>query len=103
MELSRDEVVQIAKEAAHQVIESLNRYPVQYEVPRDIEEGLRQSMIEESTAANWYRRRGMDTRLKGDTVTADLYEHIAREENQHYQQFKERLDVLIPVLSHVEG
>jgi rubrerythrin len=103
MELSREEVIEIAQEAAQKVLESLNRYPVQYEVPRDIEEGLRQSMIEESTAANWYRRRGMDARLKGDTVTADLYEHIAKEEDTHYQEFKERLDILVPVLSHMEG
>jgi rubrerythrin len=95
MELSREEVIEIAQEVAQKVLENLNHYPLQYEVPRDIEEGLRQSMIEESTAANWYRRRGMDARLKGDTVTADLYEHIAREEDHHYQEFKERVNTLI--------
>jgi rubrerythrin len=97
MELSRDEVVQIAQEAAQKVLEEMHRYPVQYEVPADIEDGLRQSMIEESTAANWYRRRGMDARLKGDTTTADLYEHIAQEEDQHHQEFKVRADAVIPV------
>jgi rubrerythrin len=51
-------------------------------------------MIEEKTAADWYRRRGMDARLKGDTETADLYEHVAKEEDEHYREFKERVDIL---------
>jgi rubrerythrin len=98
MGLSREEVVAIAQETAQKVLEGMHRYAVNYKPPETIEEGLSDSMIEERTAADWYRRRGMDARLKGDTVTADLYEHIAKEEEQHYQEFQERVDALVPAM-----
>ena len=94
MALSREEVEKIAQASAQRVLEGLNRYAVKYREPKTIEEGLQDSMVEESTAANWYRRRGMDARLKGDEATADLYEHVANEEGHHYQEFKERVSIL---------
>jgi rubrerythrin len=95
MELSREEVVKIARETAQKVLEGIHRYAVNYKPPENIQEGLSDSMVEERTAADWYRRRGMDARLKGDEVIANLYEHVAREEDQHYQEFQERKDTLI--------
>jgi len=95
MELSREEVIAIAQETAQRVLEGIHRYAVDYKEPQTIKEGLRDSMIEESTAADWYRRRGMDARLKDDKETADLYEHVAREEDDHHREFKERVDALI--------
>lgn len=94
MELSREEVSEIAQACAQKVLEELHRYTVHYKEPQSIEEGLRDSMVEERTAADWYRRRGMDARLKDDTETADLYEHVAKEEDKHYLEFKERTDML---------
>jgi len=94
MGLPREEVEEIAQASAQKVLEDLHRYAVNYREPQTIGEGLRESMVEESTAADWYRRRGMDARLKGDTKTADLYEHVAREENDHHREFKERVDML---------
>jgi hypothetical protein len=94
MGLSREEVEKIGQETAQRVLEALHRYTITYEEPRSIEQGIRDSMVEESTAANWYRRRAIDARPKHDTVTADLYEHIAKEEDQHYQEFQQRLKAL---------
>jgi len=95
MGLSREEITEISQACAQKVLEGLHRYTVHYKEPQTIKEGLRDSMIEESTAADWYRRRGMDARLKGDKETADLYEHVAREEDDHHREFKERVDALI--------
>jgi len=95
MELSREEIDEIAQASAQRVLEGIHRYAVDYKEPQTIGEGLRESMVEEKTAADWYRRRGMDARLKSDTKTADLYEHVAKEEDHHHQEFKERVDVLM--------
>lgn len=94
MGLSGDEIVEIAQKCAQQVLEGLYRYSVHYKEPERVEDGLHDSIVEESTAANWYRRRGMAARLKGDIKTADLYEHVAKEEDQHYQEFQERLTAI---------
>ncbi len=48
---------------------------------------LKQSMTEEQSAASAYRERAR----RADKKTALLYEHIAGEENTHYNEFKERL------------
>jgi rubrerythrin len=94
MGLARDEIIEIARECAQQVLEDLHRYTVHYKEPENIADGLRESMVEESTAADWYRRRGMDARLKGDPLTAELYEHVAKEEDHHHQEFQERLTAM---------
>jgi rubrerythrin len=95
MGLSREEVVAIAQETAQKVLEGIHRYAVNYKPPETIEEGLSDSMIEERTAADWYRRRGMDARLKGDITIADLYEQIAVDEDEHYGLFNNRLNTII--------
>jgi rubrerythrin len=94
MGLSREEVESIAQATAQRVVESLHRYAMSYQIPITIVGGLRDSMVEESTAANWYRRRAVDAKAQGDTATAELYEHIAKEEDQHYQEFQERAKAL---------
>jgi rubrerythrin len=95
MALSREEVESIAQATAQRVLENLHRYAIGYDVPITIVGGLRESMVEESTAANWYRRRAVDARLKEDIPTAALYEHIASEEDQHYREFHQRANALI--------
>jgi rubrerythrin len=94
MALSKEETEEIAQACTQKVLEGLHRYAVNYKEPQNIIEGLRESMVEEKTAADWYRRRGMDARLKGDTETADLYEHVAREEDEHYREFQDRVAAL---------
>lgn len=94
MGLSREEVEEIARATAQKVLEDLHRYTMSYQLPITIVGGLGDSMVEESTAANWYRRRAVDAKAQGDILTADIYEHIAKEEDQHYQEFKERLNGL---------
>jgi rubrerythrin len=96
MGLSRGEIEDIARECAQKILENLHRYAVEYKEPQSIGEGLRDSMVEEKTAFDWYHRRGTDALLKGDKETADLYGHIAREEDEHYQEFQERLSNLKP-------
>jgi hypothetical protein len=66
-----------------------------YKPPETINEGLQSSIEEENIAADWYRRRGMHAQLRDDEVTADLYEHIAREEDRHHQEFKNRAEVVM--------
>jgi rubrerythrin len=94
MALSEGEIREIAQICAHKVLEELHRYTVDYKEPKDIRQGLLDSMVEEKTAADWYRKRGMDARMKGDETTANLYEHVASEEGHHYQEFKERADTI---------
>jgi rubrerythrin len=95
MGLSREDVEAIGQATAIKVLEQLHRYSQKYEDPITIVGGLQDSMIEESTAAAWYRKRAADARKKNDPKNAELYEHIAQEEDQHHQEFKERVNALI--------
>ena len=63
-----------------------------YRPPKSIKEGLSQSREEEKIASDWYRRRSKQAKSLGDTETADLYEHIAQEEDVHYDEFNNRLN-----------
>jgi rubrerythrin len=90
--LPEDEVVRIAQTSADELISKLARYALTYKEPVSVPEGLRESMGEELTAANWYRRRAQHARAHGDNKTADLYEHIARDEDGHYISLTQRFD-----------
>ena len=52
---------------------------------------LLHSATEENMAARVYRLRAQYARKHGDTATADLYEHIAKEEDGHEEEFRSRL------------
>jgi len=97
MGLSREDVEAIGQATAQKVLEQLHRYTVKYEAPITIVGGLEDSMTEESTAAAWYRKRATDARQKKDSTTAEIYEHIAQEEDQHHKEFKERRDIIMGV------
>jgi len=90
MALSKDEIAQIAKEVARQVISDTQVY----RDPVSVSDGIRQTMGEELTASMWYQLRAKNASEHGDHKTADLYNHIAREENQHYEQLNKRLLIL---------
>jgi len=92
MALAREEIDRIAQASANELINNLHRYALTYQDPKTIPQGLNQSMGEELTAANWYRQRAKHARSKGDNKTAELYEEIAREEDEHYVSFNQRLD-----------
>ena len=94
MGLSREEIAEIAKTTAQEVVNNLHRYAVTYEEPKTVEEGLVQSRGEELTAADWYDRRANHALLEGDDVSYELYQHIANEERQHYDEFGHRLHSL---------
>jgi len=68
---------------------------IEYKPPETISQGLKESMLEERSAADFYRRRGMHARLRGNEGTADLYEDIAREEDHHFDEFKEREHIIM--------
>ena len=92
MPLSREEVEQIAKSSAQTVLEGLHRYTVAYKEPDSIEQGLQDSMIEERTAADWYRKRAEHAAIAPiDSKTFNLYRHIAEEEDRHYDELNARL------------
>ncbi len=55
-----------------------------------IDHDLYHSMGEEHLAASIYRQRAKYARAMGDMATADLYEHIAKEEDVHEKEFGER-------------
>jgi rubrerythrin len=61
-----------------------------YHEPKSVPEALESSMSEETTAADWYRRRAEYSEAKGDKKSALLWREIAGEEDGHYQQFEER-------------
>ncbi len=94
MALTREEIEQIAKQSAQTVLEGLHRYAVDYKEPETIEQGLQDSMIEERTAADWYRKRAEHAALWVDADTEALYHHIANEEIDHYEELNARLQEL---------
>jgi len=93
MVLSREEIEQISKAVAQNVMENLHRYTKEYSTPSSIEQGLSDSMIEERTAVDWYKKRATHARELGDELTGGLYNHIAEEEEQHYREFKNQLKI----------
>lgn len=92
MALSLDEIDRIAQASANELINNLHRYALTYQDPKTIPQGLNQSMGEELTASNWYRQRAHHALSKGDKKTAELYEHIVKEEDEHYMSLNQRLD-----------
>lgn len=91
MALSEREIAQIAEASAQELINNLHRYPLTYRDPATVPQGLNHSMGEELTASNWYRQRAKHALSREDKTTAELYEHVAGEEDEHYQRFNERL------------
>jgi len=53
---------------------------------------LRQSMGEELMASSVYHVRALHAKEAGDEETAKLYKQIAKEEDEHYQEFGYRLN-----------
>ena len=94
MPLNREEIEQIAKSSAQTVLEGLHRYALDYKEPGTIEQGLQDSMIEESTAIDWYRKRALHASSLQDPKTASVYLHIADDEADHLVDFKARLQGL---------
>jgi rubrerythrin len=95
MVMTRDEITEVARATAQEVINQLHSYQIAYQDPKTVLEGLQQSMGEELTAGNWYRRRAINARLKhGDEETAKIYEEIAGDEDSHYVLFSKRADVI---------
>jgi len=59
-----------------------------------IERDLYMSMQEEALASRLYRERADFAQAKGDSKTADLYRHIAGEEDVHYKEFEKHLEAV---------
>jgi rubrerythrin len=94
MVLSREEIEQIAKRTADEVVNKLQTYAPIYEDPATVEEGLASSMQEELIAAEWYEKRATHALQEGDDVTYELYQHIAQEERGHREEYGHRLHEL---------
>jgi len=92
MPLSREEIEDIARATAQTVLEGLHRYALEYEDPETVEQGLQDSMIEERTAADWYRKRSEHAKGAGAGPVSALYRHIAQEEDNHYEELRSRLE-----------
>jgi len=86
MALSREEIAEIAKEVAREVIAKTD-----YHDPPSIEAGIVTSMTEEVLASASYTLRAIHASDNGDHETATLYEHIAVEEDNHRKEFESRL------------
>ena len=52
---------------------------------------VRQSMGEELVASSAYHVRAIQAKQSGDITTAELFKHIADEEDGHYLDFRNRL------------
>lgn len=98
MGLTREEVSQIAKDSVQEFLERIGRYPVAYKEPSTIAQGLQDSMIEEKTAAAWYRKRAQHATMQPerDQKTSALYEHLAADEDHHYYELVKRLREIVP-------
>ena len=59
-----------------------------------IQSDLDHSMNDEISASITYRKRAEFARSRGDEVSAKLWEHIAEEEDGHYNEFKDRLTTI---------
>ena len=95
LEVTREQLVNMGKAIAQDVVNKLHRYAITYQPPPSIPAGLHESMGEELTAANWYRQRAEDAREQGDETTASLYEHVALEEEGHYREFSQREESIV--------
>ena len=87
MALSREEIRDIGIATAQHVLEGLGRYTKDYVPPSSIPQGLRDSMIEERTAGDWYRRRANMAKQLGDIDTVAVYEEVIKDEEEHYFKF----------------
>ena len=94
MGLTREEIVFIAKITAIEVLAGLHRYPKEYQEPAKVEDGLHDSMVEELTASDWYRRRAKNARANGDELTGGLYTRIAEEEEHHFRELNNQLKII---------
>ena len=92
MSLSREEIDQIAKATAQEVVKTIREDRLTYREPKTVQQGIQESLGEELTASMWYQLRAKHARGHVDEETAKLYEHIAAEENQHYEEFSKRLN-----------
>lgn len=93
MEITQQQIIELAKIQAQMVINKLHRYALTYQEPESIDAGLLESMGEELTAGDWYDRRAAMCRLLGDEETARGYERIRGDEiNDHYLWFSQRLE-----------
>ena len=59
-----------------------------------VQSDLEKSMAEERAAAEAYRYRAFYAHEEGDEVSVKLWQHIAEEEDGHYNEFKDRLAAL---------
>lgn len=57
-----------------------------------VEQDLFLSMKEEALASRMYQERADFAQAQGDSKTADLYRHIAGEEDVHHKEFEKRLE-----------
>jgi rubrerythrin len=62
-----------------------------HKVDLQLEECILTSMKEETLAARVYRERAKSARVKGYVRTAELWEHIAKEEDGHWRELSEEL------------
>jgi rubrerythrin len=91
MQLSKEDIAEIAKVTAQAVIKAVREDKPIYHVPTSVQEGLEDSMEEELTASMWYQLRARHAAEHGFHDTAKLYNHIASEESLHYEELSKRL------------
>jgi hypothetical protein len=90
--MNDEEIQRIADKVARQVLRDIG-VPT-YVEPKSVIQSLESSVEEERAAAHFYRRRARYSLDNGDSKTADLYAHIASEEDRHEQEFRERMEDL---------
>lgn len=89
MSLSDEEINQIAGQLVQDILKKIGA-PI-YVEPDSVSQALEASMHEEKTAADFYRRRAQYADSQGDEISAELWRHTADDEDQHYQEFHDRL------------
>lgn len=85
MELSSKEIRDIGIATAQHVLEGLHRYTVDYVPPSSVQQALRDSMVEEKTAADWYAKRIKYCQSVGDMEVGKALYEIRKDEEDHYR------------------
>jgi hypothetical protein len=85
MELSSKEIRDIGIATAQHVLEGLHRYTVDYVPPSSVQQALRDSMVEEKTAQDWYAKRFKYCQSVGDVEVGKALYGIMKDEEDHYR------------------
>jgi len=88
---TKEDIIRMSHEIAKEVIDAVRADRLIYHEPASVRDGIQESMSEEVNASMWYQLRAKNAAENGDHKSANLYLHIAGQENHHYDELNKRL------------